>query len=134
MTCGATARSPYADRLRQDEVVVAVGRCADIFTTGELDDAGAAWTFVMVTDRRVLWVPDMRTSEKTCSLALDDVPSCTEVLWRHRSGLVMLHDPVIRPHFAPNGRPLNWHYLAMDVVLGEGVDVALLRTVLGVTA
>ena len=36
------------------EEVLATGRCADITTTGDLDSAGAGWTYVMITDRRVL--------------------------------------------------------------------------------
>jgi hypothetical protein len=38
----------------------------------------------------------------------------------------MDHDPLIRWHFAPNGRPVNWTYTTMDSVIGP-----LSRTILG---
>jgi hypothetical protein len=44
------------------EEVLATGRCADITTTGDLDSAGAGWTYLMVTDRRLFWVPSIRRS------------------------------------------------------------------------
>ena len=40
--------------------------------------------------------------------------------------MVMDHDPFIRLHFVPNGRPLNWEYTAMDSVIGP-----LSKTILG---
>src|SRR5207247_7848582 len=96
------------DRLAEDEQVLAAGRCADITTTGDLDSAGAAWTYVMVTNRHVLWVPSIRRLRTVCSLDLDQVHRCIEAHWRHRSAMIMDHDPLIREHFVPNGRPLYW--------------------------
>jgi hypothetical protein len=49
------------ERLAGDEEVLATGRCADITTTGDLDSAGAGWTYVMVTNRHVHWVPSITT-------------------------------------------------------------------------
>jgi hypothetical protein len=114
------------DRLADDEQVLATGRCADITTTGDLDSAGAAWTYVMVTNRHVHWVPSIRKLRTVCSLDLDQVQSCVEVLWRHRSAVIMDHDALIRPHFVPNGRPLNWEYTSMHSVVGP-----LSRTIFG---
>ncbi len=114
------------DRLAEEERVVATGRCADITTTGDLDSAGAAWTYVMVTTVHVHWVPHIKRFAEVCSLDLDQVQTCTEVHWQHRSALVMAHDPLIRPHFVPNGLPLNWAYTAMDSVVGP-----LSETILG---
>jgi hypothetical protein len=114
------------DRLAEDEEVLATGRCADITTTGDLDSAGAAWTYLMVTNRYVHWVPSIRTLRTVCSLDLDQVQRCIEVHWRHRSAMIMDHDALIRLHFIPNGRPLNWEYVAMDSVVGP-----LPRTILG---
>jgi len=113
------------DQLGEDEQDLASGRCADISTTGDLDSAGAGWTYVMVTNRHVLWVPDIERLGLICSLDLDQVRSCTEVHWRHRSALVMDHDPLTRLHFVPNGRPLNWTY-QRDLVVGS-----LSTTILG---
>ena len=113
-------------RLLGDEEVLAKGRCADITTTGDLDSAGAAWTFVMVTDRHVHWVPNIMQLEATCSLDLDAVRSCSEIRWRHRSAMAMFHPPLVRQHLAPNGRHRNWHYVAMDLIVGP-----LSETILG---
>jgi hypothetical protein len=113
-------------RLFDDEDVLAIGRCADITTTGDLDSAGAGWSFVMVTERRVHWVPSIRSSIQPCSLDLDRVRRCAEIHWRHRSAIAMDHDPLVRPHFAPNGRKRNWDYASVDVVMGP-----LSRTILG---
>src|SRR3954451_7126951 len=131
-----TSVTYFRDLMRQSEVAVraelgegeqklASGRCADISTTGDLDSAGAGWTYVMVTNRHVLWVPDIERLGLICSLDLDQVRSCTEVHWRHRSALVMDHDPLTRLHFVPNGRPLNWMY-TRDLVVGS-----LSTTILG---
>jgi hypothetical protein len=114
------------NRLAEEEQVVATGRCADITTTGDLDSAGAAWTYVMVTTLHVHWVPDIKRLGAVCSLDLDQVQTCTEVHWRHRSAMFMDHDPFIRLHFVPNGRPLNWEYTSMDSVVGP-----LSKTILG---
>jgi hypothetical protein len=116
------------DRLLQDEQVIATGRCADITTTGDLDSAGAGWTFVMVTNRHVHWVPSIRgrAPGDVCSLSFDWVQACTEIHWRHRAAIVMDHDPFIRQHFAPNGRPLNWEYTSVESVTGP-----LSKTILG---
>ena len=40
--------------------------------------------------------------------------------------MIMDHDPFIRLHFVPNGRPLNWEYTSMDSVVGP-----LSKTILG---
>ena len=101
------------------EEVLATGRCADITTTGDLDSAGAAWTYVMVTDRRLLWAPSIRKIAATCSLDLDAIRRCNEVHWRHRCAMAMHHDPLVRRYFAPNGRQRNWEYTSMDVVVGR---------------
>jgi hypothetical protein len=114
------------DRLAEDEQVLAMGRCADISTTGDLDSAGAAWTYVMVTNRHMHWVPSIRRLRMVCSLDLDQVQTCIEVHWRHRSAMIMDHDALIRLHFVPNGRPLNWEYTSMDSVVGP-----LPRTIFG---
>jgi hypothetical protein len=114
------------DRLAAEEQVVATGRCADITTTGDLDSAGAAWTYVMVTNRHVHWVPDIKRLGAVCSLNLDQAQTCTQVHWRHRPAMVMEHDPLIRVHLVPNGRLLNWEYTSVDSVIGP-----LSETILG---
>jgi hypothetical protein len=113
-------------QLGEGEQTLASGRCADISTTGDLDSAGAGWTYVMVTNQHVHWVPNIEKLGLICSLDLDQVRSCAEVHWRHRSAVVLDHDSLTRLHFAPNGRPLNWSYVAMDSVVGP-----LCTTILG---
>ena len=120
------SEAAVGERLAGDEEVLATGRCADITTTGDLDSGGAGWTYVMVTNRHVRWVPSIRTPPAVCSLDLDKVASCTEVFWRHRSAVIMDHAPIVRPHFLPNGRPLHWEYTSMDSVVGP-----LSKTILG---
>jgi hypothetical protein len=114
------------DLLADEEQVLGTGRCADITTTGDLDSAGAGWTYVMVTNRRVHWVPSIVRLRTVCSLDLDQVQTCIEVHWRHRSAMIMDHDALIRAHFVPNGRLRHWEYTAMDPVVGP-----LSRTILG---
>ena len=94
--------------------------------TGGLDSAGAALTYVRVTNRHVHWVPDTMRLGAVCSLDLDQVRTCIEVHWRHRSAMIMDHDALIREHFVPNGRPLHWAYVAMDSVVSP-----LSKTILG---
>jgi hypothetical protein len=106
------------DLLADEEQVLGTGRCADITTTGDLDSAGAGWTYVMVTNRRVHWVPSIVRLRTVCSLDLDQVQTCIEVHWRHRSAMIMDHDALIRAHFVPNGRLRHWEYTAMDPVVG----------------
>jgi hypothetical protein len=112
--CDASVRG----RLFTDEEVLAIGRCADITTTGDIDSGGAGWTYVMVTNRRLHWVVDIARFDTACSLDHDDVWRCSEALWRHRSAITLGHDPLIRQHLVPNGRPLHWEYRAMDLVVG----------------
>jgi hypothetical protein len=80
----------------------------------------------MVTNRHVHWVPSIRIVPAVCSLDLDKVASCTELLWRHRSALIMDHALIVRRLFLPNGRPLNWEYTSMDWIVGP-----LSKTILG---
>ncbi|HJX07742.1 MAG TPA: hypothetical protein VJ736_06695 [Actinomycetota bacterium] len=120
--CDAAVR----DRLGEQERVITIGRCADVTTTGDLDSAGAGWTYVMVTDRRVHWVPHITNATDVCSLDLDRVRTCTELHRRHRSALLMDHEPLVRLHFPPNGRPPNTTYTHGDPVLGS-----LSQTILG---
>jgi hypothetical protein len=119
--CDAAVRS----NLFSDEEVLATGRCADITTTGDLDSGGAAWTYAMVTTRRLHWIPDIRRLDRDSSLDLDEVWSYSEALWRHRSAITLRHAPIIRQHFVPNGRPRHWHYTAMDLMTGPLAETIL---------
>ena len=35
------------------------------------------------------------------------------------------HDPLVREHFAPNGRHENWEYTSMEIVRGSALETIL---------
>jgi len=74
--------------------VVAVGRGQDITLRGDIDEGGAAWTFVMVTDRYLRWVPGSRLRYAT-ALDLDAVTEALERSSAHRYAISLRH-PAIR--------------------------------------
>jgi hypothetical protein len=74
--------------------VVAVGRGEDITLRGDIDQGGAAWTFVMVTDRHLRWVPGSRLRYET-ALDLDAVTGALERTSAHRYAISLRH-PAIR--------------------------------------
>ena len=97
--CDATVRA----HLDPGEDVLAVGRCEDITERGSIEAGGAAWTYAMVTDRRLRWVPrgDLRFE---ASLDLDDVTSASERSLAHRYSIAMEHAPLARAHARPAHR------------------------------
>ncbi|MEX0991888.1 MAG: hypothetical protein WD004_06415 [Actinomycetota bacterium] len=85
--------------LDPSEVVLEVGRCADITTFGDLDTAGASWVYVMVTDTSLRWLP-LGSPETPAVLALDAVESPVDARWRQRCALVLRHEELIRTHLS----------------------------------
>ena len=79
--------------LEPDERVIAVGRCEDITALGDIDSGGAAWTFVMVTDRRLRWVPYVRLRYET-NVGLDGVSAVFDQTSAHRYAMTLHHAPV----------------------------------------
>jgi hypothetical protein len=77
-------------RLEPDERVIAVGRAEDITLRGDIDAGGAGWTFVMVTDRHLRWVPDRRLQHAT-SVDLDDVTEALDQTSAHRYAITLHH-------------------------------------------
>jgi hypothetical protein len=73
--------------------VIAVGRCQDITALGDIDLGGAAWTIVMVTDRRLRWVPHVRLRYET-NVGLDGVTAVFEQTSAHRYAMTLHHAPV----------------------------------------
>jgi hypothetical protein len=102
-TCDSVVRS----HLDPDEEVLAVGRCEDITERGTVDQGGAAWTYVMVTDRRLRWVPRARL-EFEASLDLDAVTGVSERSVRHRYAIALEHAPLTRRHTVPAHRFLRF--------------------------
>ena len=88
-SCEADLRA----RLDPDERVIALGRCEDITARGDIDSGGAAWTFVMVTDRRLRWVPYVRLRYET-NVDLDGVTAVFEQTSAHRYAMTLHHAPV----------------------------------------
>jgi hypothetical protein len=87
-SCEADLRA----RLEPDEHVVAVGRCGDVTDRGSVE-GGAGWTFVMVTDRHLRWVPGVSLRFET-AVALDDVTQAFEQISAHRYAMTLHHAPV----------------------------------------
>jgi hypothetical protein len=102
-TCDALLRS----QLDQDERVIAVGRCEDITERGDIEQGGAAWTYAMVTDRRLRWVPGTNAKLQT-ALDFDDVRSVRERSSKHRYALTLKHAPVTRPSWTHAHRFLSF--------------------------
>jgi hypothetical protein len=88
-SCEADLRA----RLEPDELVVAVGRCEDVTHRGGADQGGAGWTFVMVTDRYLRWVPGVSLPFET-AVELDDVTEALEQISAHRYAITVQHAPV----------------------------------------
>lgn len=84
-------------RLDPDEVVRASGRCEDITDRGSIDAGGAAWTYIMVTNRRLRWVPRSQPRFEA-SLDLDSVTRAREQTKRHRYAITLSHAPTTRLH------------------------------------
>jgi len=84
-SCEADLRA----RLEPDERVVAVGRCEDVTDRGSVE-GGAGWTFVMVTDRHLRWVPGVSLRFET-AVALDDVTHAFEQISAHRYAMTLHH-------------------------------------------
>jgi hypothetical protein len=89
--------------LEPNEHVLATGRGEDITQGGGPERGGAAWTYVMVTDRRLHWVPhaDLRLN---ASLDLDDVTAAIEHMKAHRYAIRLDHRDITRSFLVPAHR------------------------------
>jgi hypothetical protein len=87
--------------LEADEQVTAVGRCADITELGGPEQGGTSDSFVMITDRRLRWVPYSILAWEA-SLKLDDVSAFTERTLAHRYALRLAHPPLERQRWRPH--------------------------------
>ena len=96
-------------RLDQDERVIAIGRCEDITDLGGLDQGGAGWTFVMVTDRRLRWVPHVSLRFET-AVELDDVTDAFEQKSAHRYAMSLVHAPVRALRVVPAHRFMTFRW------------------------
>jgi hypothetical protein len=102
-------------RLEPNERVTAVGRAEDVTLRGGIDSGGAAWTFVMVTDRYLRWVPHGRLDYAT-ALALDDVTGALERSSAHRWAIRLRHGTVRALREVPKHRFLAYQWGNIDAV------------------
>jgi hypothetical protein len=116
-SCEADLRA----HLDPDERVIAIGRCGDISDRGGLDQGGAAgWTFVMVTDSRLRWVPGVSLPFET-AVQLDNVTDAFEQTSAHRYAMTLHHAPVRALRVVPAHRFLAFRW-------GDATAVRTLRT------
>jgi hypothetical protein len=93
--------------LEANEGVIAVGRCADITEIGGPEQGGAASTYIMVTDRKIRWVPGTDLKFET-SLDFDDITESRERSVVHRWAILLTHPSVEHPRFWPGrGMPAD---------------------------
>jgi hypothetical protein len=104
-SCEADLRA----RLEPDERVVAVGRCEDVTDRGGVDQGGAGWTFVMVTDRHLRWLPEVSLRFET-AVNLDDVAEALEQISAHRYAMTLRHAPVRALRRVPAHRFLTFEW------------------------
>jgi hypothetical protein len=107
-------------RLEPDERVVAIGRAEDIILHGDIDNGGAGWTFVMVTDRYLRWVPGCRLQYAT-ALPFDDVTTALEWTSAHRYATSLRHGPIQAVRSVPAHRFLHYRWGDTDAVRTLGI-------------
>jgi hypothetical protein len=103
--CDAAIR----ERLDADETVIATGRCEDITECGSIDSGGAGWTYMMVTDRRLHWVPYVNLAY-AATLDLDAIIRVGEASRAHRYAVTLDHAPFARLRHVPAHRVLIWEW------------------------
>jgi hypothetical protein len=102
-------------RLEPDERVFAIGRAEDITLRGDIDAGGAAWTFVMVTDRHLRWVPHVRLRYET-AVDLDQVTDALERTSAHRYAIRLRHGTIRALRDVPKHRFLGFQWGNADAV------------------
>jgi hypothetical protein len=111
-SCEAALRA----HLDPDEHVVAIGRCEDISDRGGLTQGGAGWTFVMVTDSQLRWVPGLSLPFET-AVELDNVTEAFEQTSAHRYAMTLHHAPVRALRVVPAHRFLGFRWGNATAVL-----------------
>jgi hypothetical protein len=102
-------------RLEPDERVMALGRAEDITLRGTIDSGGAGWTFVMITDRRLRWVPFCRL-EYVTAVDLDEVTGALERTSAHRYAIRLRHGTIRAVRRVPTHRILGFEWGNTDAV------------------
>ena len=99
--------------------MLAIGRCADITEIGGLEAGGTARSYVMITDRRLRWIP-FYDLEYESMLDLDSVKDFTERTAAHRYAISLQHAPLRRRRIAPELEPEFRAVLRAKGLLHEG--------------
>lgn len=86
--------------LSADERVLAIGRCEDITEWGGPERGGITQGYVMVTTRKLRWVPGCSLAHEA-SLELDIVTGYTERSVAHHYAISMQHPPLERLRIMP---------------------------------
>ena len=89
--------------LDADEQVMAIGRCDEVTGRGDPDPYAGGWTFIMVTTRKLRWVPRANPRFEA-SLDFDDVMAISESLHGHRYRIGLRHVPIPRLRHVPAHR------------------------------
>jgi hypothetical protein len=100
-SCDAALRTHLDD----GEQVVAIGRCEDVTDRGGPEGGGAGWTFVMITNTKLRWVPGVDLAFEA-ALELRDVTAFAEYFLSHRYSIALKHPPLTRLHRVPAHRLL----------------------------
>ena len=111
-SCEAALRA----HLEPDEQVIAIGRCEDISDRGGLTQGGAGWTFVMVTDSQLRWVPGVSLPFES-AVELDNVTEAFEQTSAHRYAMTLHHAPVRALRVVPAHRFLGFRWGNATAVL-----------------
>jgi hypothetical protein len=101
----AACETQIRTHLEPGESVLALGRGEDM-----TERAGApGWTFVMVTDRALRWIPHLDLTLEA-ALRLESVTDATERTDAHRYAVDLEHRPFTRLHHVPAHRFLTFEW------------------------
>jgi hypothetical protein len=103
------AASVLRRQMEQNESERAVGRC-DYHATLSTVPKGSGYTFVLVTDLRILWTRYLGP-ERVYAERFSAIRSFSQGLYRHRWILLLRHGPSVRiESVSPKWyRPSSWH-------------------------
>lgn len=103
--CDAQGRT----HLGPDELVLAIGKCEDVTEWGGAERGAGGRTYVMVTDRRLRWVPEADLKFEA-SLDLASITRASDQMLSHRYAIALRHQPLARLHRVPAHRFLTFEW------------------------
>ena len=93
-----------------DEQVVAKGTVDEMKELRHHIDSGGGWTFLVLTDRRMLFAPWTRSGRDCEQIVLDEVSAWTEATQQHRYAIALSHPPMTRVERVPAHNVLWLHW------------------------